>query len=158
MRGKNFYKVLGLNPSNGLPYKVMLVEGMKMTRMILKQILLSERFEVILEAENGQDAINLINNAAVKPDIYLSGIEMERMNGIDAIKVIHPHHPNMKIIMITNIQNEDRVKEAIQSGVTGYIVKPYKNNLAGGESFERKEFLSRLAHILDRDDYPTRYA
>ncbi len=158
MSRETYNKALGFNTSNGLPFKVMLVEGSKIIRMIIKQILLSEKFDVILEAEDGEQAISILNKAAIKPDIYLSGIEMLKMNGIDAVKHIHPHYPNIKIILITNVQNEDRIKEAIQSGISGYIIKPYAKNFDGEENFDRKEFLHRLAHILDRDDYPTKYA
>lgn len=138
---------LGLNPKNGAPIKAMIVDDSKTIRLLLKQILLSESFNLIIEAVDGTDAIAKLNESAEKPDIYFSDIEMPNLNGLDALKQVKPMIPGAKIIMFTGVNDGQIVKDAIGLGVDGYIVKPQS------DSVSRSEFLERLASILKRDDY-----
>lgn len=138
---------LGLNPKNGVPIKVMIADDSKTIRLLLKQILLSESFELIIEAEDGEDAIAKLNASAEKPDIYFSDIEMPKMNGLEALKTIKPLIPSAKVVMFTGVNDGQMVKDAIGMGVDGYIVKPQSDPIS------RSEFLERLAGILKRDDY-----
>lgn len=138
---------LGQNPKNGAIIKVMIVDDSKTLRLLLKQILLSEKFEIVQEAEDGEDAVAKLKEMLEKPDIYFSDIEMPKLNGIDAVKQVKPLLPNGKIIMVTSVNDQQRVKEAISLGIDGYIVKP------GTDAMGRKDFLEKLAAILKRDDY-----
>jgi YesN/AraC family two-component response regulator len=138
---------LGLNPKNGSVIKVMLVDDSKTIRLLLRQILLSEKFEIVQEAVDGEDAIAKLGEMAEKPDLYFSDIEMPKMNGIEALKQVKPLLPNGKVIMITAVNDQQRVKEAISLGIDGYIIKPTSDALG------RKDFLDKLAAILKRDDY-----
>jgi two-component system chemotaxis response regulator CheY len=138
---------LGLNPKNGAVIKVMIVDDSKTIRLLLKQILLSEKFEIAEEAEDGEDAIAKLGALPEKPDIYFSDIEMPKLNGLEAVKQVKPLLPRGKIVMVTSVNDQQRVKEAISLGIDGYIVKP------GSDSVGRKEFLEKLAAILKRDDY-----
>jgi YesN/AraC family two-component response regulator len=143
---------LGQQPKNGAILKAMIVDDSKTIRLLLKQILLSEKFEIVQEAEDGEDAIAKLGAMLEKPDIYFSDIEMPKMNGLDAVKQVKPMLPNGKIVMITGVNDQQRVKEAISLGIDGYIVKPSNDSLA------RKEFLEKLAAILKRDDYTPKSA
>jgi DNA-binding NarL/FixJ family response regulator len=143
---------LGQNTVNGLPIKAMVVDDTKVIRMVLKQLLLAEKFEVIMEAENGEEAIRMLSQAAERPDILFIDKEMPVLDGISTIRELRPLFPNMKIVMVTSIKDEETVKEAIKIGITGYIVKP-----GSDKPFERKEFLERLAKFLGRDDYCSKY-
>lgn len=138
---------LGLHPKNGMPIKAMIVDDSKTIRLLLKQILLSEKFEIVLEATDGEDAIRQLRETPEKPALYFSDIEMPNKNGLEALKEIRTFAPNMKAIMITGVKDEQMVKEAISLGIEGYIVKP------DGPTFNRKEFLEKLARILKRNDY-----
>ncbi len=143
---------LGQNPINGVPIRAMLVDDTKVIRLVLKQILLTEKFNVIMEAENGQEAIQMIKNALEKPEVLFIDKEMPIMDGITTIRELHPLFPNIKIIMVTSINDEDTIKEAIQLGITGYIIKPSPN-----KTFDRTEFLERIAKFLGREDYGSKY-
>lgn len=138
---------LGLNPKNGAAIKVMIVDDSKTIRLLLKQILLSESFDLILEAIDGEDALVKLGESADKPEIYFSDIEMPKLNGLDALKQVKPLIPGAKIIMFTGVNDGQMVKDAIGLGVDGYIVKPQS------DAISRSEFLERLASILKRDDY-----
>ena len=138
---------LGLNPKNGAPIKAMIVDDSKTIRLLLKQILLSESFNLIIEAVDGTDAIAKLGEAAEKPDIYFSDIEMPNLNGLEALKQVKPMIPGAKIVMFTGVNDGQIVKDAIGLGVDGYIVKPQS------DSVSRSEFLEHLASILKRDDY-----
>lgn len=143
---------LGQNLTNGLSIKSMLVDDTKVIRLVLKKILLSEKFDVSMEAENGREALEMIKDMPEKPEIIFIDKEMPVMDGISLIRELHPLYPNMKIIMVTGINDQNIVKEAIHLGITGYIVKP------GVEKpFERIEFLERLAKFLGRNDYGSKY-
>ncbi len=143
---------LGLNKVSGLSIKSMLVDDTKVIRMVLKKILLSEKFDVNMEAENGMEALQMISQVPVKPEIIFIDKEMPVMDGITMIRELRPLYPGMKIIMVTGINDENIVKEAIQLGITGYIVKPGPD-----KPFDRIAFLERLAGFLGRHDYGSKY-
>ncbi|OHD18037.1 MAG: hypothetical protein A2086_15895 [Spirochaetes bacterium GWD1_27_9] len=124
-------------------YKVMIIEDSKTVRLMLKQILLSEKFNLIIEAENGIDAIQKLQNAPEKPDIIFSDVDMPGMNGIEAVAEIKKIDPKIKIVMATSHKDEDTVKKLLNLGISGYIVKP----------FDRQQVLEKIAKIVGRDDY-----
>ncbi len=146
------HTALGLDIVSGLHIRVMLVDDSKVIRLLLKKILLSENFDVTMEAENGLEAVSMIREAPAKPEIIFIDKEMPEMDGISLIHEIRPLYPDIKIIMVTGINDENIVKEAIQLGISGYIVKPGME-----KSFDRIEFLERLANFLGRKDYGSKY-
>ena len=121
----------------------MIIEDSKTVRLMLKQILLSEKFNLIIEAENGIDAIQKLQNAPEKPDIIFSDVDMPGMNGIEAVAEIKKIDPKIKIVMATSHKDEDTVKKLLNLGISGYIVKP----------FDRQQVLEKIAKIVGRDDY-----
>jgi two-component system chemotaxis response regulator CheY len=143
---------LGLNKNNNHYYTVMLVDDSSVVRMVLKRILLAESFEIVMEAENGKVAIEKLKKADKTPDFLLIDKEMPLMDGLSAIKEIHPAYPELKIIMFTGASDKETVKNAINLGISGYVVKP-----EGGNPFDRRELLTRIAKILGRADYCDRY-
>src|SRR3989344_6743072 len=59
-----------------------------------------------------------------KPDLVLLDVRMEEMNGIDVLRTLRKKNNNVKIIMVTGVENGDSVKEAHELGILGYIHKP----------------------------------
>lgn len=78
-------------------------------------------FEFCGEAVNGIDALKLVRN--VSPDIIISDIRMPEMNGLDLSKQIHDKYPHIKMIILSNFDDFDYVKGALQNGAVDYILK-----------------------------------
>ncbi len=102
----------------------MLVDDTKFMRMMLANILKPKGFEIVAEASDGLEAIDKYKQT--KPDIVTMDIVMPNMEGIDAVRNIVSGDANAKIIMVTAVGQESKVKEAIQAGAKGYIVKPFQ--------------------------------
>ncbi len=103
---------------------VLIVDDTAFMRKLLRNILLSAGFNVVGEAENGKQAVELYKK--LKPDLVTLDIVMPEMNGIEALKQIRSIDPNAKIIMCTAVGQEQMVKAAIKLGAKGYIVKPFQ--------------------------------
>ena len=104
--------------------KVLVVDDAAFMRMMLKDILVKNDFEVAGEAENGNVAVAAYQK--VKPDIVTMDITMPEMNGIEAVKAIKAIDPESKIIMVSAMGQQPMVIEAIQAGATDFIVKPFQ--------------------------------
>lgn len=77
--------------------------------------------EVIAEAQNGIEAIDLCNS--LNPDIALLDINMPMMNGLEVLEKIRATNPETCIIMLTSIADIDSISKAIELGATNYILK-----------------------------------
>ena len=104
--------------------KVMLVDDTKFMRMMLANILKPKGYEIVAEASDGLEAIDKYKQT--KPDLVTMDIVMPNMEGIDAVRNIVSGDANAKIIMVTAVGQDSKVKEAIQAGAKGYIVKPFQ--------------------------------
>ncbi|TAL33942.1 MAG: response regulator [Spirochaetes bacterium] len=123
----NIYKSppAGINPRRGTSYEAIIVDDSKMTRQILKQILMSVQFNVIMEIENGATAEMIIRNKNLKPDFMFIDIEMPVMDGITLVKQIRPLLPDCRIVMVTSHSETEMVKELASLGINGFIKKPF---------------------------------
>ena len=93
-------------------------------RMMIKDILTKNGYNVVAEAENGLKAVEKFNEA--KPDLVLMDITMPEMDGIQALKKIKEIDSNAAIIMCSAMGQQAMVIEAIQSGAKDFIVKPFQ--------------------------------
>lgn len=107
-----------------MPPKVLIVDDTAFMRKLLRNILFSGGFDIVGEAENGKQAVELYKQ--LKPDLVMLDIVMPEMNGIETLKAIKQIDPNAKVIMCTAIGQEKIVKAAIKLGAKGYIVKPFQ--------------------------------
>lgn len=78
--------------------------------------------EVAGEAATGLEAITTFGK--MRPDLVTMDITMPDMDGIEATRIIIDADPNARILMMTSHTQEDIVKEAIDAGASGYVVKP----------------------------------
>ncbi|MCH1625642.1 response regulator [Fredinandcohnia sp. SECRCQ15] len=92
-------------------------------RLTLTKILEEANHEVVSEAENGKDAVELYNS--LKPDLVTMDVTMPEMNGLDAVREIKKDHPDALIIMCSAMGQQKMVVEAISAGAKDYIVKPF---------------------------------
>lgn len=131
---------LGVNIITGECYTVMIIDDSSTIRVAEKKILLSEGFEVTMEAENAKDALDKLKHTQSPPDIILLDFEMPNMNGLDLLKSIKSLGIKSKIIVVTSYSNKGVLSEFLKLGVNGYIVKP----------IERKIVVDHLAKVLGR--------
>jgi two-component system, NarL family, response regulator LiaR len=107
------------------PIRVLLVDDHTVVRQGLKMFLsLDKDIVVIGEAQNGQEACDL--SAALRPDIVLMDIIMPVMDGLTAISKIKTAQPEIEIIALTSILEDDKVFKAIHAGAMGYLMKDTK--------------------------------
>ncbi|MBN1794755.1 MAG: response regulator [Candidatus Omnitrophica bacterium] len=83
----------------------------------------AERGYDVCVANRGEEAMRLIEEE--NPKIVLLDIRMPGMNGIEVLKKAKEGHPDMKIIMVTAIENDDMIDLALQYGAEDYIIKPF---------------------------------
>jgi two-component system chemotaxis response regulator CheY len=100
------------------------VDDAAFMRMMIKDVLTKNGFEVIGEAENGKIAIERYKE--LQPDLVIMDITMPEMNGIDALKGIKAANNAAKVVMCSAMGQQAMVIEAIQSGAKDFIVKPFQ--------------------------------
>ena len=93
-------------------------------RMMIKDILTKNGYNVAGEAENGAKAVEKYNE--LHPDLVLMDITMPEMDGIQALKKIKEGDPLAMVIMCSAMGQQAMVIEAIQSGAKDFIVKPFQ--------------------------------
>ena len=106
--------------------RVVIVDDAVFMRMMIKDILEKNGFEIIGEASNGASAVEEYKN--LKPDIVTMDITMPEMDGIQAVKEIRKIDPDAKIIMCSAMGQQAMVMEAIQAGAKDFIVKPFQSD------------------------------
>lgn len=80
-------------------------------------------FEIIFEAENGAELVHFISTSNIVPDIILMDLKMPVLNGVEATKIIHKKHPNIKIIALTSYGEKSFIINLIDIGASSYLLK-----------------------------------
>ncbi|RMA66414.1 response regulator [Ulvibacter antarcticus] len=99
-----------------------IIEIMKMNRTINK-LGLPHR---LLEAKNGEEAIELLKSIEVLPDIILLDLNMPKMNGIEFLTILKTNEflQHIPVIMLTTSNTHSDLKECYKIGIAGYMLKP----------------------------------
>lgn len=105
---------------------ILIVDDAAFMRMMIKNIVTKNGYEVVGEAENGQVAVELYKQ--YKPDLVTMDITMPEMNGIEGVKAIRAINPGANIIMCSAMGQQAMVMEAIQAGAKDFIVKPFQQD------------------------------
>ena len=93
-------------------------------RRLLTNILARMGVEVVGEAYDGKEAIELVSEH--KPNIVCLDFEMPVMNGLEALKIIHNQNAETKVVMITALASRELFIQATSAGAKGYIIKPFQ--------------------------------
>ncbi|GGK29762.1 response regulator NasT [Caldalkalibacillus uzonensis] len=101
--------------------RILIVEDQAIVRMDLKEILEEAGFEVVGEASDGEQGIELAHR--LKPDLVIMDIKMPRLNGLKASQII-TRSINLPILILTAYSQREFVEKAKQSHVLGYLIKP----------------------------------
>ena len=104
--------------------KILIVDDAAFMRMMIKDILTKNGYEVVAEAANGVGAVELYKSH--QPDLVTMDITMPEMDGIEAVKQIKAVNPAAKVIMCSAMGQQSMVMDAIKAGANDFIVKPFQ--------------------------------
>lgn len=103
--------------------KLVIVDDAPFIREVVRHIIDVSEFSVIGEAENGQQAVDMV--AELQPNIVLMDIVMPVRSGIDATEEIVKRFPHIKVIACSTEGQETMVMRAIEAGCSNFVVKPF---------------------------------
>jgi two-component system chemotaxis response regulator CheY len=105
------------------PITVLVCDDALLMRTMLRAILASGDYDIVGEAENGRDAVEMYSR--LRPDLVLMDMVMPHMGGLDAVKEIRTLDPNARVIMCSAMGQQQLVDEAIAAGALGFVTKPF---------------------------------
>ncbi|NLM03880.1 MAG: response regulator [Clostridiales bacterium] len=103
---------------------ILIVDDAAFMRMMIKDVLTKNGFNVVGEAENGVKAVEKFKE--LNPNLTIMDITMPEMDGIQAVREIKKIDPNANIVMCSAMGQQAMVIEAIQAGAKDFIVKPFQ--------------------------------
>ncbi len=102
--------------------RVVIADDEPITRMDLKELLLAEGYQVVGEAADGFDAVEICKQT--RPDLVLMDIKMPLLDGLSAAKLVYEENLAGTVMMLTAYSEREFVDQAKEVGVAGYLVKP----------------------------------
>jgi response regulator NasT len=103
--------------------KILVAEDETIIRLDLRALLERSGFEVVAEARDGDEAVRLAREH--QPDLAIMDVKMPRLDGIEAARRILDERP-IPIVMLTAYGQDELVSRAVEAGVFGYLVKPFR--------------------------------
>ncbi|MCU1268759.1 MAG: DNA-binding response regulator [Acidobacteriaceae bacterium] len=132
-------------------FRILLADDHPVFRMGVSSLIRShEGWEVCGEADDGREAVKKCMQ--LKPDLLMLDICMPNLNGVDAARQILKHNPDQRILVVTNVEAEHVIRECLEAGVCGWVLKSDKaDELA--EAIEamqrhRSSFSSRVSNLI----------
>ena len=104
--------------------RILITDDALFMRVTLKNILSKSGYEIVGEAANGRESVELYKSQ--KPDLVTMDITMPEMDGITAVREIKKVDPNANIIMCTAMGQKSMVLEAVSAGAKDFLVKPFQ--------------------------------
>ena len=147
-----------------MPYDILLVDDHKIMRDGIRAILKhNEDFQVVGEAENGTDAVQICKR--LLPDIVLMDIGLPGLNGIEATAEILRHCPETRVIVLSMYDDEHSVVSAIRSGARAFVLKKASDSdllealrtVAKGGSYLSPQVSDRLLSRIQRGDLESKH-
>ena len=105
-------------------HRVLVCDDAIFMRTMIADILTQAGFEVVGEAETGEQAVQQYRQ--LKPDLVTMDIVMPKMGGIEAVREICKEDPEAKVLMCSAMGQQALVVEAIQAGAKDFVVKPFQ--------------------------------
>ena len=103
--------------------RILVAEDETIIRLDLKAMLERAGFDVCAEARDGDEAVRLART--MEPDLALLDVKMPKLDGIEAARQILDERP-IPIVMVTAYGEQELVSRAVEAGVFGYLVKPFR--------------------------------
>ena len=135
--------------------RVVIADDEPITRMDIKEILEEKGYEVIGEAADGFDAVELCK--AKKPELVLMDIKMPLLDGLSAARIMMEEDVDAAIVLLTAYSESEFIDSAKDLGVSGYLVKPIDEKslipsieLAVARSKEMRKLRRDIAKVSER--------
>lgn len=103
---------------------LLIVDDALIMRMRIREIALQAGWEVIGEAANGTQAVEMYRN--LKPDLVTLDIVMPEMDGVEALRRIREEAPHARVCMVSAVNQREKLTECIKLGAIDFIVKPFE--------------------------------
>jgi DNA-binding NarL/FixJ family response regulator len=104
-----------------MPTRILLADDHALIRQGLKALLEKQGFQVVSEASDGQEALHAAQQT--QPDVAIVDISMPILNGVDAARELKKSAPKIKVILLTQHDEDQYVTESLRAGVRGYVLK-----------------------------------
>jgi two-component system response regulator NreC len=104
-----------------MPTRILLADDHALIRQGLKALLEKQGFQVVSETSDGQEALRSVEKT--QPDVAIMDISMPVLNGVDAARELKKSSPKIKVILLTQHDEDQYVTDALHAGVKGYVLK-----------------------------------
>ena len=104
--------------------RVVIADDAPFIREVLTALLVADGIEVVGEAKDGNEVLPVVNST--NPDVILMDIVMPHKSGIEATIEVLEHHPDVKVIACSTLDQNTMVNKAIEAGCVDYVVKPFE--------------------------------
>jgi two-component system chemotaxis response regulator CheY len=125
---------------DGSKYRVLLVDDSIFVKKQLQQMLLSQEYEIVDSAADGEEAVAKYKEHYPNIDLVTMDITMPKMDGLTALEQIMAFDKSAKVVMISALGKEELVKKALLLGAKNFIIKP----------LDRVKVLERIASIVKK--------
>src|SRR6185436_4861717 len=105
--------------------RILIAEDETIIRLDLRELLQRAGFDVVAEARDGEEAVELAGSES--PDLAILDVKMPRLDGIEAARRILDERP-IPIVMLTAYGEGELVARAVEAGVFGYLTKPFRES------------------------------
>lgn len=135
-------------------------DNLQLANQLISNFRLFDHINVMLLASNGRDLLDQLDKTTIHPEVILMDVEMPVMDGIQTTRQVKQLNPDIKVIMLSVFDQDDKVFEAVMAGASGYILKdeaPVKiieaveNVLHGGASMSSLVAMKVLSLIRSQE-------
>ncbi len=107
-----------------MPIYIAITDDKQINRQTVKEKLAAyKEVQIILEARNGKDFLEQLKTVYPAPNVVLMDLEMPELDGIETIRLASASHPDIKFIVLTVFEDNDKIFESIKAGASGYLLK-----------------------------------
>ena len=133
-----------IDKTSGTKGRILIIDDEQDVREVLKLQLQSSKYDII-EAENGEEGINLMKKGSnlVQVGLIICDIRMPKVNGVEAIQYLRKEVPSVPILVLTGYPDTEMALSLIKKGVKDYLVKPVNKD----------ELLKKVNDILSTNDF-----
>ncbi len=103
--------------------RLMIVDDALIMRMRIREVATLAGWTVVAEAANGNEAVRLFNE--LQPDLVTLDMVMPEMDGLQALRAIRAAKPDASVVMVSAVNQKEKLRECIVEGALDFIVKPF---------------------------------
>lgn len=104
--------------------QILVVDDAAFMRMMMKDILVKGKHEVVAEAEDGKQCLQEYGN--IKPDLVTLDITMPELDGLNTLLALKKLDPQARVVMVSAMGQQDIVVQSIKAGAKDFVVKPFQ--------------------------------